>query len=198
MMLLLFAALGIIAGLVSGGSLRGFGRYTLSGVLLPVVAYLLKAGAARLLVPQTGAGLVCLVQYSLLFVFLLCNHRRPVWPLFAFAGTLMNFFVIVLNGGCMPVSASLLGGASERLSQLAQGRIYAYCLADASTRLPFLGDVIRLGAPGMPLGYASIGDVVLCLGVGILFWQMTRAGKWQASSGTKPQNKPENTFKIRS
>ena len=182
MMLLLFAALGILAGLASGGSLRGFGHYSLSGVLLPVAAYLLKAGAARLLTPQTGAIAISLLQYSLLFVFLLCNHRRPSWPLFAFAGTLLNFLVIVLNGGCMPVSASLLGGASERLTQLAQGRIYAYCLMDGSTRLPFLGDVIRLGPAGMPLGYASIGDVVLCLGVGILFWQITHAGKMKNSS----------------
>ena len=177
MMLLLFAALGILAGLACGGSLRGLGRYSLSGVLLPAAAFLLKAGAARLLTPQAGAVAVALLQYSLLFLFLLCNHRRPVWPLLAFAGTLSNFLVIVLNGGCMPVSASLLGGAGERLAQLAQGRIYAYCLMDGTTRLPFLGDVLRLGPAGMPLGYASIGDVVLCVGVGILFWQMTRAEK---------------------
>ena len=177
MILLVFAALGILFGLVSGGSLRAMGLYSLSGVLLPVAAYLLKAGATRLLTPQTGAVAICLLQYGVLFIFLLCNHRRPVWPLFAFAGTLLNFLVIVLNEGCMPVSASLLGGASERLAQLTQGRIYAYCLMDGSTRLAFLGDVIRLGPAGMPLGYASIGDVVLCLGVGILFWQMTRAGK---------------------
>lgn len=187
MMLLLFAALGLFAGLVSGGSLRGFGRHTIYGVLLPIIAYLLKAGAARLLAPQTGAVLVCLVQYSLLFVFLLCNHRRPVWPLFAFAGTMMNFLVILLNGGCMPVSASLLGGASERLTLLAQGRIYAYCLMDGSTRLPFLGDVIRLGTKTMTLGYASIGDVVLCVGVGILFWQITRAGKNQKNASEETQ-----------
>jgi len=181
MTLLIFSALGIAAGLLSGGSLRGLGRYALSGLLLPVIAYLLKAGAGYLLVPQTGALVVCLLQYSLLFLFILLNHRRPVWPLFAFAGTLMNFLVIALNGGCMPVSASLLGGA-ERLSQLAEGRIYAYCLMDASTRLPLLGDVIRLGPAGMPLGFASIGDIVLCIGVGILCWQMTRAKDKGANS----------------
>ena len=174
MSLLVCAMLGIAVGLLSGGSLRGLGRYALSGLLLPVAAYLLKAGAAWLLIPQTGALVVCLLQYGLLFLFILFNHRRPVWPLFAFAGTLMNFLVIALNGGCMPVSASLLGGA-ERLSQLAAGRIYAYCLLDASTRLPLLGDVIRLGPAGMPLGFASIGDIVLCIGVGILCWQMTHA-----------------------
>ena len=176
MILLGCAALGILVGLIGGGSLRGLGRYALRGALLPVAAYLLKAGAAALFTPQTGALLVCLLQYSLLFLFLLFNHRRPVWPLFAFAGTLLNFLVIALNGGCMPVTASLLN-QGERLAQLAEGRVYAYCLADQATRLPFLGDVIRLGSAQTPLGFASIGDLVLCVGVGILFWQMTRTEK---------------------
>lgn len=176
MILLGCAALGILVGLIGGGSLRGLGRYALRGALLPVAAYLLKAGAAALFTPQTGALLVCLLQYSLLFLFLLFNHRRPVWPLFAFAGTLLNFLVIALNGGCMPVAVSLLS-QGERLAQLAEGRVYAYCLADQATRLPFLGDVIRLGSAQTPLGFASIGDLVLCVGVGILFWQMTRTEK---------------------
>lgn len=175
MMLLGFATLGILAGLIRGGSLRGLGRYAISGAILPVAAYLLKAAASVLLVPQTGAIVVCLTQYSLLFLFILRNHRRPVWPLLAFAGTMMNFLVIVLNGGCMPVASALLDGGA-RLNQLTQGRIYAYCLMDENTRLPMFGDVIRLGAAGQTLGYASIGDVVLCLGVGILFFQMTRTG----------------------
>jgi hypothetical protein len=175
MMLLGFAALGLLAGLISGGSLRGLGRYALKGALLPVAAYLVKAAAAALFIPQTGAIAVCLVQYSLLFLFILRNHRRPVWPLFAFAGSMMNFLVIVLNGGCMPVAKTLLDGA-ERLVQLAQNQIYAYCLMGEGTQLPILGDIIRLGKAGQTLGFASIGDVVLCIGVGILFWQMTRTG----------------------
>lgn len=179
MILLVCAVLGVFAGLIGGGSLRGIGRYAIRGILLPVAAYALKAGAAALLEPQTGALAVCLVQYSLLFLFLLLNHRRPVWPLFAFAGTLMNFLVIAFNNGCMPVSASLLTGAGERLTQLTSGRIYAYCLANETTRLPFLGDVIRFGYAGAPFGYASIGDLVLCVGVGVLCWQMTRIEKKQ-------------------
>ena len=176
MILLGCAVLGILVGLIGGGSLRGLGRYALRGALLPVAAYLLKAGSAALFSPQTGALAVCLLQYSLVFLFLLLNHRRPVWPLFAFAGTLMNFLVIALNGGCMPVAASLLS-QGERLAQLADGRVYAYCLADGSTHLPLLGDMIRLGSAQAPLGFASIGDLVLCVGVGILFWQMTQTEK---------------------
>ena len=168
MILLGFAAIGFIIGLLSGGSPRGVFRYTLKGIWLPIAAYALKAGAALLLTPQTGAIAVCLLQYALLFAFILLNVRRPFWPLAVFLGSLLNMFVIVLNRGCMPVSGSLLGGSGARLSQLAQGRIYAYCLVDATSKLPFLGDIIRVGPAGVPLGFASVGDILLGVGVAIL------------------------------
>jgi hypothetical protein len=174
MILLGFAALGLLIGLLTRGSLKALSHDPLKGLLLPIVAYALKAGAAFLLVPQRGAVVVASVQYGLLFLFLLLNLRRPVWPLFTFAGTLLNFLVIVSNGGCMPVSPSLLGEAGTRLTQLAQGNVYAYCLSNAATRLAVLGDIIRIGPVSRPLGFASIGDLVLGLGVGILFWHMTR------------------------
>ncbi len=187
MILLGFAALGLIIGLLTGGSLRALAHYPLKALLLPIVAYALKAGAAFLLVPQRGAVLVAVVQYALLFLFLILNIRRPVWPLFAFAGTLLNFLVIVSNGGCMPVSPSLLGEAGIRLTQLAQGQVYAYCLTNASTRFAVLGDIIRIGSASRPLGFASIGDLLLGLGVGILCCQMTRRGQESANAVSKEQ-----------
>jgi len=162
MILLVCAFLGTLLGLIFGGSLRGIGQYALRGIWLPIAAFVLKAGAAAL------------VQYILLFVFLLLNYRRPVWPLFAFVGTLMNFLVIACNGGCMPVAPSLLTGAGERVTQLMNGQIYAYCVATEATHLPYLADIIRIGSAANPLGYASIGDIVLSVGVGILCWQMTQ------------------------
>lgn len=174
MILLIFAALGLVVGLASGGSLRGVARYSLKGLSLPVFALAVKGGAALLFSPQTWAIPVCLIQYSLLFVFLLWNHRRPIWPLFVFFGTLLNLLVIAINGGCMPVAAALLNGAADRLAQLAQGKIYAYCLMDASTKLSFLGDIIRVGPAGLPIGFASAGDLLLGIGVAVLAFCMTR------------------------
>ena len=176
MILLLFAAIGLLVGLASGGTLRGAAHYPVKGLLLPVFALAVKGSAAQLLQPQTGAVLVCLMQYALLFVFLLWNHKRPVWPLFVFFGTLFNMLVIVVNGGCMPVAASLLGNAADRLTQLAAGEIYAYSLMDASTKLAFLGDMIRVGPAGLPIGFASAGDILLGIGVAILAFSMARAG----------------------
>jgi len=183
MIMIIFALLGLLLGLLTGGSFKALSRYPLRGLLLPILALLIKAGAARLFTPQTGALAVCFLQYALLFAFLLMNHKRPVWPLFVFFGSMMNLLVISLNKGCMPVSAALLEGATERLIQLSQNRIYAYSLMDATTRLPFLGDVIRLGPAGIPIGFASAGDIVLCVGMAILLFQMTKRTAKREASG---------------
>ena len=172
MILLISAALGLAIGLLTGGSLARMRQYPLRGLLLPILALLLKTGASLLFQPQQGASIVCIAQYALIFLFLAFNIRRPVWPAFVFFGSLGNFLVILLNGGCMPVSAELIGAQAERLEQLAQNRIYAYCLANEQTRLPYLGDILRLGPVGMPFGFASVGDLVLCVGVLILVIQM--------------------------
>ncbi len=174
MILLFAAALGLLAGLMSGGSVKNLARYPLRGAFLPVLAYVVKLGAAALFRPQTGAVAVCVLQYGLLFAFLALHVRRPVWPTVAGAGVLANFLVILLNGGRMPVSAALLADGSERAARLAAGEIYAYAAADEATRLPFLGDVLRLGPSGAALGYASPGDLLLCAGVAILCFQMAR------------------------
>ena len=174
MILLFAAALGLLAGLVYGGSVKNLARYPLRGVFLPLLAYAVKLGAAALFKPQTGAIAVCVLQYGLLFSFLALHVRRPVWPAVAGAGVLSNFLVILLNGGRMPVSAALLTDGSARAKLRAAGEIYAYAAADGATKLPFLGDVLRLGLPGRTLGYASPGDLVLCAGVLILCFQMTR------------------------
>lgn len=172
MILLLSAVLGLIIGLLTGGSMKRARLYPLKGLALPVVAFLLKAGAAYLLTPQKGALLVCVLQYGLIFLFLLININRPIWPVFALLGSLCNFLVILLNGGCMPVSAALVNAQTGRMEQLAQNGIYAYCLANEKTKLAFLGDILRIGPAGMPFGFASIGDVVLCIGIAILFYQL--------------------------
>ena len=54
------------------------------------------------------------------------------------------------------------------------GKIYAYSAITERTVLPFLGDVLRLGPAGLPFGFASAGDIVLCAGVALLCFQMTR------------------------
>lgn len=174
MILLLSAVAGLLAGLLTGGSFKWMKLYPLRGLALPIAAFLVKTAAAYFLPPQRGAVLVCILQYALLFAFVLLNIRRAIWPALVFLGSLGNFLVILLNGGCMPVSAELLGSHTDRFSQLGQGGIYAYCLMNESTKLSFLGDILRVGPSGLPFGFASVGDVVLCAGVALLCYRLVR------------------------
>ena len=175
MILLLSAVVGLAIGLLSGGSLANVRQYPLKGLLFPILALLLKAGAAYVFKPQQAAVLVCVLQYGLLFAFVLINIRRPLWPIFVLLGTLSNFLVILLNGGQMPVLAALAGQLPQRLEALAKNQIYAYGLANEQTKLPFLGDILRLGPAGTPFGFASIGDLILCAGVLTLCIQLLHA-----------------------
>jgi len=187
MILLLAAVLGLAIGLLSGGSLKNLRLYPLKVLLLPILALLIKTGASFLFHPQHGAVLVCLLQYGLLFAFLAFNIRRPVWPILVLLGTLSNFFVILLNGGRMPVSAALVGQLPQRLEQLQMNQIYAYCLADGQTLLPFLGDILRIGPEGTPFGFASVGDLLICVGVLILCKQLTRLSQSKEPQPTQPE-----------
>ena len=185
MILLVAAALGIALGLASGGSFRSCAKYPLYGAMLPILALLLKAGASFLLEPQKLAETICILQYALVFSFLLLNAKHGLWPLLAFLGAFSNFVVILLNGGCMPVAASLMGTDAARIALLHAGKIYAYSAITERTVLPFLGDVLLLGPAGMPFGFASVGDIVLCAGVALLCFQMTRC-----KERSQPDSKP--------
>ena len=186
MILLAAAVLGVVLGLVSGGSIKRCAKYPLYGAALPILALLIKACTAYLLEPQTLAETVCILQYALVFSFLLFNAKHGLWPLLAFLGAFSNFVVILLNGGCMPVAASLMGTDAARIALLHAGKIYAYSAITERTVLPFLGDVLRLGPAGMPFGFASVGDIVLCAGVALLCFQMTKC-----KERSQPESKPE-------
>ena len=176
MILLTFAMIGVAFGLLFGGRFSRCAKYPLTGLALPIGALFIKTGASYLLTPQTGAVLVSIIQYALIFGFLLMNAKRCCWPLLVFSGSLMNFLVILLNGGCMPVSESLLTAGSVRAQQLAAGEIYAYSAITPQTALPFLGDVIRIGPRDIPFGFASAGDILLGIGIALLCFQMMRFG----------------------
>ena len=174
MILLTFAIAGVVIGLLFGGRFGHCAKYPLKGLVLPIAAYVLKTGAAYLFAPQNGAALISIVQYVLIFGFILMNVNHSGWPLLVFSGSFLNFLVILLNGGCMPVSEALLVTGSARALQLAEGEIYAYTAIKPQTTFAFLGDVIRIGPRGVPFGFASIGDILLGAGIALLCFQMMR------------------------
>lgn len=118
MVLLAFILCGLAAGLACGGSLRAMAQHNIALLWLPVAAYLCKAAgpyAARLFPAFASYAplAVCLLHYGLLFIFVAANLRRGVWSFVFGAGAGMNFAVIALNGGAMPVSAHVLESAGR-------------------------------------------------------------------------------------
>ncbi len=97
------------------------------------------------------------------------------WPMrLALGGLCLNIVTVVLNGGHMPVARDALARAQgeEAVQALAAGRLFAnVVLADPSTRLPMLGDII---AVHLPLGAGnaySVGDLLLCTGVSLFVYR---------------------------
>ena len=162
MRLILLVVIGaIIAGYLSGGSLREF----------PTVRtrwwWLALAGVAMQLV--TGGGtletLLLLASFVVLLVYVAANLRAPGYALILL-GLLLNFAVIAANQG-MPVTREALvaSGQTDTLPELASNAEgQKHFLAGDGTRLLVLGDVIALGSPIRQA--VSIGDILVHLGIG--------------------------------
>jgi Family of unknown function (DUF5317) len=162
MRLILVVVIGaIIAGYLSGGSLREF----------PTVRtrwwWLALAGVAMQLV--TGGGtletLLLLASFVVLLVYVAANLRAPGYALILL-GLLLNFAVIAANQG-MPVTREALvaSGQTDTLPELASNAEgQKHFLAGDDARLLELGDVIALGSPIRQA--VSIGDILVHLGIG--------------------------------
>ncbi len=173
MPLLWAVGIGIVAGLLRGGSLANLGRLKLRALWLILVALLIQVlifplGRAPLL--PVGTAYLHLVSYALLLAFIVVNRRYPEILVMG-AGLVLNLVVIAANGGYMPASATALtrAGLPEVARALEDGVGQGNTvLMGEGTRLNFLGDFLYLPA-GVPLASAfSIGDIVLGLGLAFL------------------------------
>jgi hypothetical protein len=150
----------IIAGYLSGGSLREF----------PTVHtrlwWLALVGVAMQLV--TGPGVLetwlLLGSFVVLLIYVTANLRAPGYALILL-GLLLNFAVIAANGG-MPVTREALvaSGQADTLPELERGGDrQRHFLAGDGTRLYDLGDMFALGSPVNQV--VSIGDVFVYQGI---------------------------------
>jgi hypothetical protein len=104
----------------------------------------------------------------LIILFAIWSNRTLTGFKFFGLGTFLNFLVIAVNGGRMPVSTDALEsiGLSSYIPGLVEGVTKHQIITD-ETLLWFLADVIPMQPP-FTLGSSviSVGDIFITLGVG--------------------------------
>ncbi|QJC53495.1 DUF5317 domain-containing protein [Paenibacillus albicereus] len=161
-------------GLIAIGNLRIKGGWVFPVLL--IVQFLLFFLQEDLPFFAQFNGYFYMIIYAVGLSLLWINrHQKGLGIIFA--GVLLNFLVMLVNGGRMPVSieaASVLDPIY--LEMLKSGdAVSKHFLMDESTRLYFLGDIIPLSPPYPRTQAISIGDVVI--NVGAFFFLCQLMGK---------------------
>lgn len=175
MLLIAGAALGLAAGLLTGGSLGNLLSRRLRWPLVVVAAFLVKElefrsplGTSPLGPPVFALSLAVLIAWTVW-------HRNELpGVLLVSLGMTMNLVVTLANGGHMPVApeAAYLGPPQLR----DQGTWAEYALMGHGTRLGWLGDWILFPGPlgrVFPQAY-SPGDMVSLAGLTAVLFLATR------------------------
>jgi hypothetical protein len=169
--LLICVAVGALTvGWITRGSLEHLSWVPLRGwplVLGAVIA--LGVGSA---LTAVGGGVAStarvagpLIAAACVLTLLVRNRSIEGVPLLA-AGLLLNALVITANGA-MPVSLYAESRAGLSNDALLRANDATHEIADSSTRLSGLGDVVPVPLPIYP-ETASVGDVLIVSGVGLL------------------------------
>jgi MFS family permease len=164
-------ALGLVLGLLAGGSLLNLGSIRLRRLGLLVVALALRVATEFLL--NAGVGIVdtlrvplFAVSFGLLLAALWVNRGYPGFSL-AFIGTASNAIVILVNGGYMPIWEPALNAAGMTVADVQSAIHYVVpppLDANFLLHLGPLADVIPIPVPFLE-NVASIGDVFITAGL---------------------------------
>ena len=149
----------VAVGWARGGSLERLGTLRLNSRRLLVLAFAAQLAGTVVGGPFHPLGLAA--SGGLVVAFLLRNRGVRGTGLIAL-GLLANAVVVLVNGA-MPVSLAAAGRAGVTTQPILNGSDQRHELADAGTRLPWLGDVVPLPLPLRP-EIVSPGDVLIAAG----------------------------------
>jgi hypothetical protein len=178
----------IIIGLFRKGNFNGLAELRLrSGWIFPILLIL----QILIFVFQSKFTWVAAISdYSFLGVyvvglyFLWVNRKQPgfYWIII---GVFLNFIVMAVNGGRMPVSLEATSILDPFYADVLQVGVYAkHQLLTNATHLGFLGDIIPLSSPYPRSQVISIGDVIMNIGGFIFVLQLMLSGKKPLSASS--------------
>jgi hypothetical protein len=173
MLYIIIIVIGIIIGLLRGGELERLVNISVEGVSLFAIALLLRLGVwAFGLLGFTGilsySPYLIVLSYLLLIFVSIRNIKLPGFR-YIILGLLFNAFVVVVNGGRMPVLVK--EGVIENINPTsfleAETRV-VHSLMNNNTLFAFLGDVISIPKPFPDSSIISVGDIMILVGLFVL------------------------------
>ena len=170
LMIIIFA---IIIALLRGGELENLYHISIQGIYLFAAALLLRGiiflfEQFDLLFFPEGSPILLIISYLLLIAASIRNMKLPGFK-YITLGLIMNAFVILVNGGQMPVVISQrLVRRMDVNAALAQGQNAIHSLKSQETLFAFLGDVIPLPSPFPDSSILSVGDILIFVGLFVL------------------------------
>ncbi len=174
-MLSLGILLGLVLGLLAGGSLANLSSVRLRWVSLIAAAVIIRFATEALLL--AGVPLIetlrlplLAASFGILLVGLWANRSYPGLTL-AFVGILSNGLVIVVNGGYMPIwePSLVAAGLGPADVSTAIHTLYGPELGPFLLHLGPLADIIPIPIP-LIRNVASIGDVFLTAGLALFLF----------------------------
>jgi hypothetical protein len=167
MLLLIALALGLIAGVATGGKIGNLANLQFRWPLFVLAVLIVREGA--LINPFSrvdGVQYLYAVSLAALIAWTIWHIRRlpGVWLVSAGAG--LNLIVVLANGSRMPVAPALAGVLVVR------GHIGQYVVMGPDSQLNWLADWI--GVPGPLGGTYSPGDVLVAAGIALVAFLATR------------------------
>ena len=166
MIWLIAIALGLVFGLVTGGSIGRLSKLSFRWPWLIIAVVLIRQ--ALLLTPLgrvAGARYIYVAALLAIIAWVLWHSARVRGIWLIAAGAALNVIVIVANNARMPVAPELAGAVLPRTNP------GLYTLMGSQTNLNILGDWIRLGP--IPEAY-SVGDVLIALALAIVVFLAVR------------------------
>ena len=171
--------LGLILGLVAGGSLANLASARLRFIWLLAIAVILRFGTevalgAEIEIVETLRMPLLASAFGILLAGLWANRSFPGMSM-AFVGILSNAVVMMVNGGRMPIwdrSLEIAGFTRAEVESPIHFVISPELNADFLLGLGPLGDIIPIPFP-LIQNVASVGDVFLTAGLAFFLFAAT-------------------------
>lgn len=161
--------LSFIVGFLRKGNLKGLAQLNLKwGWMFPLLlAFEIAVFAFQndFKILGQASNYIYMVIYILGLLFLFLNRNNPGFILILI-GVFLNFLVMVINGGRMPVSLTAASVLDPGYIEALKHSLYAkHTALNHSTHLGFLGDIIPITKPYPRTQIISIGDIVMNIGI---------------------------------